>query len=187
MRFCSDLGIINPTVGTKGTYIFRTNDIFDPNFTATGHQPYGHDTLALVYTKYKVLSSKITVHFAATGIGNSHNGIASIQVKTTSTAEPNPTLTCEQPETTYKAIGPEDSNKGLVTLSKTFNTNRFFGRSDVQGRNLSAAFGVSPVTQAFYHVGLQHQNALGDYPSTNFFTTITYKVLCTEPKDLGQS
>lgn len=187
MRYCSDDGSINPASALKGTYTFRCNDIFDPDLTGTGHQPYGHDILSTVYTKYKVLSSKITVHFAPSGVGNSHNAIASIQVKTTSAAEQNPTLTCEQPETTYKVMGPEDSNRGFVTLSKTFNTRRFFGRSDVQGRNLSAAFGVSPVTQAFFHVGLSSVDATGDVPVTRFWTTITYKVLCTEPIDLGES
>ncbi len=35
--------------------VMRLNSLFDPDFTGVGHQPYGFDTLATIYNKYKVL------------------------------------------------------------------------------------------------------------------------------------
>ncbi len=46
------------TTGTAGVYgseqIMRLNSIFDPDFTSGGHQPYGRDSLAILYNRYKV-------------------------------------------------------------------------------------------------------------------------------------
>lgn len=41
-----------------GRYMFNLNSIFDPNRTGTltGHQPYGFDTLATLYNRYRVIS-----------------------------------------------------------------------------------------------------------------------------------
>lgn len=44
--------------------VFRINDLYDPNYTATGHQPYFRDQMYQLYTRARVLSSKISVQFA---------------------------------------------------------------------------------------------------------------------------
>lgn len=42
----------------SGKYRFNLNSIYDPNRsgTLTGHQPYGFDTLATLYNRYRVIS-----------------------------------------------------------------------------------------------------------------------------------
>jgi len=40
---------------------FRANSCYDPDYTATGHQPMYFDNFALFYNRYRVLASKITV------------------------------------------------------------------------------------------------------------------------------
>lgn len=41
-----------PALGS--VYRFNLNSIFDPNRTGTGHQPYGRDTFATLYNRYRV-------------------------------------------------------------------------------------------------------------------------------------
>lgn len=43
------------------SYQFNLNSIFDPNRTGVGHQPYGHDQLALLYNRYRVINCKYSV------------------------------------------------------------------------------------------------------------------------------
>lgn len=44
-------------------YQFRGNSVFDPDYTGGGNQPNFYDNLNVVYGKYKVMSSTITVSF----------------------------------------------------------------------------------------------------------------------------
>lgn len=45
---------------TGGAYLFKANDVYDPNYSSTGHQPLGHDYWAAIYKNYEVLSSTCT-------------------------------------------------------------------------------------------------------------------------------
>lgn len=56
----SDVIAISPG-GVIGQYTFRGNSCFDPDYTASGHQPQYYDQLATLYTRYRVYGSKITV------------------------------------------------------------------------------------------------------------------------------
>lgn len=44
------------TTAIGNLYAFNLNSIFDPNRTGTGHQPYGHDTLQILYNRYRVIA-----------------------------------------------------------------------------------------------------------------------------------
>lgn len=49
-------------VGLPAVYMWNLNAINDPNRTGVGHQPYGHDTLSVLYQRYRVfaVSYKVT-------------------------------------------------------------------------------------------------------------------------------
>lgn len=53
-----------------GTYTFRGNSLFDPDYTSTGHQPYYYDELSALYSRYRVYSSRIRVS-AMNNVGTS--------------------------------------------------------------------------------------------------------------------
>ncbi len=185
LRYVSNSATIDPVAADViGTYTFRANDIQDPNGTGVGHQPYGHDTLALVYNRNKVLSSKITVEFLAGATGGTYNAFAAIQLSTEGTPTTNPTLFLEQPATTYKAVGGLDTGHP-VKVAKTFQADKFF--KGIPNKDLTANFGGSPTEQAFYHIGIGGMNEGTDVPRFDMIVTITYKVLVLEPKSLGES
>lgn len=55
------------TSGVGGIFgteqVMSLNSLFDPNTTGVGHQPYGHDELALLYKSYKVFGVLIKLTF----------------------------------------------------------------------------------------------------------------------------
>ncbi len=60
LRYAETFSFTTGTAGVVGTIqLMALNDIFDPNITGVGHQPYGHDQLAVWYTKYLVLGTRI--------------------------------------------------------------------------------------------------------------------------------
>jgi hypothetical protein len=62
---------INAANGTVAGHVFRANSPYDPDYTASGHQPRYFDQIMPLYDHYQVLGSKITVKF----INNSNDHI----------------------------------------------------------------------------------------------------------------
>lgn len=60
-----------------GIHRFNLNSIYDPNRTGVGHQPYGFDTLASLYNRYRVIACGYRIHVAA---GTGTSGSQSFQV-----------------------------------------------------------------------------------------------------------
>jgi hypothetical protein len=54
-----DQFILNPTASSTDNYVFRANSLFDPNYTGTGHQPYGYDQWATFYTTWCVYRTEL--------------------------------------------------------------------------------------------------------------------------------
>lgn len=60
----SEFMTITATTGALARYEFIANGLYDPNFTGTGHQPYGFDQLIALYS-YAVVhgcKAKVTCH-----------------------------------------------------------------------------------------------------------------------------
>jgi len=67
-------------------YNFNLNSVYDPNRTGIGHQPYGYDTLATMYNRYRVIACSWAISCYNTGsvmrlgclVGNDVASIVSI-------------------------------------------------------------------------------------------------------------
>lgn len=55
---------LNATPSLAAKYFYRCNSLFDPDFTATGHQPMGFDQYAALYNHYHVHSAYIECIFS---------------------------------------------------------------------------------------------------------------------------
>lgn len=54
----------NATFSNYNTeYDFRLSSLFDTDLTGTGHQPYPHDTIALIYKRYLVKDVKVKLEW----------------------------------------------------------------------------------------------------------------------------
>lgn len=65
LKYCETIQLQSQTLLTAmGTpYYFAINDVFDPNFTGTGHQPRGFDQIAVLFKKYRVFGCRVAATF----------------------------------------------------------------------------------------------------------------------------
>lgn len=61
LRYSSNFAGSTTSGAITSTQIFRANDLFDPDFTSTGHQPMGFDPLMTWYNHFCVVWAKITI------------------------------------------------------------------------------------------------------------------------------
>lgn len=189
MRYVQSI-VLDPS-STSGDYrTFWANGIFDPDYTGTGHQPFGHDQWALLFNHYVVIGSKITCIITPSATGTTMPVVATLALTDDNTySVTNATLMCEQNRTRYKLIQPS-SNKP-VYMSKTFSPKKFYNITDVKDnlQRIGATFGGSPVDGAFFAVIISptDPNVTDNPPSFNVWVTIDYIVSLSEPKELAQS
>ncbi len=63
---------LTSSAGTVATYVFRANDLFDPDYTSTGHQPMGFDQMMTFYNHFCVDWARIKVQFTNIATGPLH-------------------------------------------------------------------------------------------------------------------
>lgn len=61
MSYCSNFSL-TATTGAYTAKVFRLNSTLDPDQTGTGHQPFGRDQLAALYSEYRVFRADWTLH-----------------------------------------------------------------------------------------------------------------------------
>lgn len=161
-------------------YVFACNSIFDPDFSSTGHQPYGHDTYATIYNQYTVLASKIKITpNRLTGDRSITYGMG-IEDTIPSSAVIN---WSERP--TYKVISSGNTNSGLKPITLSWSRAKRFPHEDVY-RALSAPFSANPVEIEVFNVVAEDPTG-GSLGTVYFFVEIDYIVEMYELADLGSS
>lgn len=79
MKYCEALNNVGgPTNAGYGNYQFLANSIWDPNATGIGHQPYGMDTMTLLYNRYRVISCKYVINGTVTNAGTEVNSVMGV-------------------------------------------------------------------------------------------------------------
>jgi len=170
------------TTGAGGFYQFSLNSIFDPNLTGTGHQPYGHDTLATLYNRYRVISCSYRI------CGNRNND--TLQLVALPANEPLTYSTSaeykENPRCRYITQAPGGEVQWIT--GKIFIPS-LVGRTKAQymaDDRYQAQFGVSPLEAAVLNIAsFNATDAITGAIPINI--ELVYTVECFDVKNLAQS
>jgi len=182
MRYAETVRLDPASGQPVGYNLFRCGSIFDPNYTGTGHQPYGHDTYQSIYTHYRVLTSKITATFCPNGTSSLGHIVGGIYISPdTATPILDFDLVRERGQGNFK-ICPDQTS--TITVSQKYTADKNYP-NNVSA--LNSAFGSNPTEDAYFVVWATSANETLDPSSIDIVVTIEYNVLMWELKSLPES
>jgi len=167
-----------------GEVHMNLNSIYDPNRSGIGHQPYGFDTLASLYNRYRVISCGYRISCATPASGNTVlTAMPSNQPVTTGTASE----LRENPRCKYVTAAAGGNN--IVLTGKSYIPS-LVGRSKAQymadDRYQSEVTG-SPNELAILNLQLFGLSSDAPITSTNITVLMEYTVEFFDIKSLAQS
>lgn len=186
--------LLTGAVGVPGTNVFRMNSAFDPDLSGVGHQPMYYDQFAGAvgtspYSRYRVISSKITVRFAfATGPATQAANVGPVVVglQTSSTSglyASNLSGLCEASNSTWTWLGDKAGGNNHKTLTATYYPTRDLG-VDQGDDTVAAAYNGNP-TQVF-HAMPWKIDTIGS-AAIQALVEIVYKVEFFDRNEVAQS
>lgn len=189
MAYHTEFNIVSDTVlgTTTQWYTFRLNSIFDPDLTSTGHQPVGHDQMALFYNYYRVLSVKYNFKCTVSQAGALSPGINEGYDTMLWFSSTSATSSYEIED--LKELGAYRRwRSGTTNLAKPMSMTgtavpaKILGMSKEAYRcsdNTWQIFGANPVFQCYLHVGFQTRGLPSTDMTFRVDLTLTYNTACT--------
>lgn len=186
LRYC-EYGIsVNPGAGLAGEYIFRANDVFDPNQSGVGHQPRGFDQLMPLFNHFTVIGSRIRV--SAVNDDENVGAILSCTLQGEGTTQLNPIDHLERQDVKYAVMGPKNGSNTVGQVSMNCSVKRFFRKTNLlDDPTLRGDVSTSPTEQAYYHIGVYPHNGTTDLGAVDLMVLIDYIVTFHEPNDVASS
>lgn len=161
--------------------IYRLNSIFDPDLTNLGHQPYGRDTYATLYNRYRVDSVSYVIDFACTG----STGQVVILPTNTATSIGSFGLAREHARAVWKSAAQYQNQRitGSIDLAKLNGVPKKTYQADDRFQSL---MGTNPAEIMCMHILAGN---LADVYTTEIYYTVTLTYHCTfyDPIELSQS
>jgi hypothetical protein len=140
--------------------VFRGNDVFDPDFTGSGAQPYNFDDWATQYNRFRVLGSRIRVEFICIASTNAASQcyvtccprhlttsvVSSLAVLDDASVAPFAKVAVNQAVVNVRGPG--------VVLDHAMTTERFIGQPVFGSDLLQSTVGTSPNHSWFWHTSI---------------------------------
>jgi len=165
-----------------GDQVFSLNSVYDPDITGLGHQPYGRDTYAALYNRYRVFAVSGSVSSSCL---SGQTGIVSLVATNSAALLTNQTLVSEMPHSRKQLIAVGQ----VKTMKFKFNLPRINGSTSTAYKSddrFQSLVNNNPTEIMCMH--LLSTDALGG-PTTTLYNdiTINYHVEWFDPVPLAQS
>lgn len=185
MRYAERLDL-QSVGGVPKVHIFSANGLYDPDITATGHQPRGFDNLVgVLWDHYTVIGAKITMRIA--NVSGSESILAGISLRDNSSAGTNPLGYLESDYTNHKILGSLSGDNSSTTIALKSNVPRFLGvSSPLSSENLRGDDSNNPTEQAYFHVWVVPTAGTATVDA-EVQISIEWMLVLTEPKNPAQS
>lgn len=154
LDYVDQIALTSSAAGLFGTeQVYRLNSLYDPDFTGTGHQPYGYDQLAALYLRYKVEAVKIFVEWGdVSGDGIFPAFMVTTPNDGTTLAGKDVPTACEK-QNVYQAGPISNTGQQLVRQALYLPMHKAVGLTKLQFAadvtNYGAAVGANPTLSPF--------------------------------------
>lgn len=142
--------------GALAANVYRSNSLFDSDFTGVGGQPYLFDQWSAFYGSYRVNGLKITAWFSMNGGGGFNSCMIGITHTPSSTSfgVASQDLIQEQPYTRKKFVKMGNTSVGQAVVSSYMSTRKILGltKTQSQDQDYASLVTTSPTRQWFSHV-----------------------------------
>lgn len=155
-------------------YLFNLNSLYDPDRTGVGHQPYGHDQLAALYNRYRVIRTSWVISGIQSDSPGTNTRIA-CQPANDIILYGNLSAMCEAPRSKFVVQGAQGAP--LKTLKGWSYMPTLMGRTKAEymaDDRYQAAVGTSPAEFAILNIMGAN---LGD-SGVNINAVITLEFTC---------
>lgn len=186
LKYCEAYVNIDPGVGSSAAYVFSCNDVYDPNYTGTGHQPTGFDQWMSFYNRFVVLGSKIKATFSSLD-AETLDTVVGIAIfdgpSTTTTTE----KYMEQPQTSWSVL-PAGSGANPTSTVSSFDLKTYAAGVNLRDNDLlQGNQSASPSRKWYFHVFAGATGAAENPSAVKATVEIEYLVQFFEPKTLDLS
>jgi len=182
LRYTEQINIAIPSTAST-SYTYAANSMFDPNVTGVGHQPAGFDQLMLLYNRFCVEKSTITVHFAQESNSN-FNSLVGITTSSDIITTTDYRRYTENPLCTYTIM---KSPETIVCCKQSFSGLTFFNKGYQADTDKQGTDSANPAELVYFNIFGQPMNAGNTAGSTQLQVLIEYHAVFSDPKALAGS
>lgn len=189
MKYAEQITQTGPTLGGLTQFVMNLNSIFDPNRTGLGHQPYGHDTMAAIYNRYRVVSCNYAISALSTGgsTGDAYSIIAALPANEVIGIGGGVAEVQENPRCRFITQAP---NAALKVLKGTVYMPSLMGRTREQylsDDRYQAVYGSSPAELGVLNIFTGLLNGTSETMTAKLNVVLTFTVESFDYKQLSQS
>lgn len=184
LRYCTSASLAS-TSGLLSTYQFRANDLFDPDYTSTGHQPMGFDQMMVFYNHFAVDRAMIKVQFTNLASGPMRVGI---RLDAGNVPLTNYTQMLEFGGLTDDVLESKSVYGSSKTLQASVDIAKIQGiprKNITTDPSLRGDAVTSPTEITYFHVVIW--DPLGNGGTVNFDVFLEQSAWFFEPRDISQS
>lgn len=171
-----ELDNFQSVAGVPAQVGFRWNSIFDPNYSAGGHQPMYRDTYASIYDHYSVISARATIKFV------SQNDAANSVVTAVTDDDTSPSTTfttvAEQNHGWNALLGHADGAGSTATVVLNWDCKEILGIDPYTSQAYKTAMGSNPSEESL--LWLSNFSLFGTTVTVAYSVMIEYTVLFSE-------
>lgn len=182
LRYAEANVSLDPSATIPAEYFFRANDLYDPNYTGTGHQPLGFDQWMNLYGKFTVVNSKITVKWTNGADATTADWLVMCRLVTSPTSN-NTTEILESNRCCWQA----KERESIVTLVNSYSHRREHGRLPLQDASMFGTVTTSPTNLMYFHIACINAVISSDVTPLIATVVIEYDTLFFDPIVLSSS